>query len=85
MKRPLIYIRLGYSWRRKRGWHFIAILAPFPPEEQVPGELCAALINIEVVFDTRRPFVWWHFYSPRRDDHVTRVGWCERQWRLRRG
>lgn len=61
MKRPILTVRWG---RRilSSDWTLVVILAPFPEEEQEPGALCAALLNLEVRISTSWPWVSVHAY-----------------------
>lgn len=61
MKRPILTVRWG-RWGRSRVWALVVILAPFPEEEQEPGALCAALLNLEVKISASWPWVAFHAY-----------------------
>lgn len=73
MKRPLITFRIGRNYWRNTGWRAVFILAPFPEEEQVGGELAAALINAQIDFSPTWPFLHVSAYMPARDAHVARI------------
>lgn len=71
MDRPLLTFRIGrtwtpYRWPVARELRVVIILAPFPYEEQVPGELVAALVNAQVSFRLSWPFVDVNVYAPDR-------------------
>lgn len=73
MKRPFLTFRIGRNYWRNSGWLVVFILAPFPEEEQVQGELAAALINAEMRISPAWPFVRISAYTPARDEHVARL------------
>lgn len=61
--RPLVMAWCFRDLNRMVGWVFGFILAPEPPERQVPGGMCRAFINLEVWVQFRHwPFVVVHAF-----------------------
>ena len=66
MERPLLFVKFCRKFYRQEGFRLVVILAPFPPEEQEPGAYCRALMNLQVDFSPRWPFVEVDCYAPDR-------------------
>lgn len=64
---PFFTMRHSRDYYRQRGWVLFILLAPFPEEEQVPGEYIGALLNMELHLRARWPFARISVYAPRRD------------------
>lgn len=46
----------------RHAYVFRLLLAPFPLEEQVPGEYARALLHLEITFRPHRPFLGGFVY-----------------------
>lgn len=73
---PLISLWCGRDVYRRWGFRAVLIVAPFPPEEQIYGELCAALIHAELCVGVSwlgRPVFYVDCYCADRWKHCQRA------------
>ena len=59
---PFFRLHVGRDWERREGYRLTLLLAPWPIEEQVQGELTRAFINLSVCLTWNG--VAWRCYAP---------------------